>query len=57
MQFYGVKQSKIRWTVFEIKFMKGKNFKENLEAQNYKVGIKNLKKIIKIEEKIGNFLV
>ena len=37
--------------------MKGKNFKENLEAQNYKVGIKNLKKIIKIEEKIGNFLV
>ena len=57
MQFYGVKQSKIRWTVFEIKFMKGKNFKENLEAQNYKVGIKNLRKIIKIEEKIGNFLV
>ena len=27
LQFYGVKQSKIRWTVVEIKFMKGVKFK------------------------------
>ena len=28
MQFYGVKQSKIRWTVVEIKFIKDQKFKE-----------------------------
>ena len=27
LQFNGVKQSKIRWTVVEIKFMKGEKFK------------------------------
>ena len=32
LQFYGVNESKIRWTVVEIKFIKGKNFNENWEA-------------------------
>ena len=41
----------------EIKFIKGKNVFKNWEAQNQKVGIKNLDKIIKIEKKIYNFLV
>ena len=27
LQFNGLKQSKIRWTVVEIKFMKGEKFK------------------------------
>ena len=57
LQFFGVKQSKIRWTDLEIKFIKGKNFKENLEAENQKVGLKNLERYIKIEKKICNFLV
>ena len=34
LQFYGVKQSKIWWTVVEIKFIKGKRFNKNWEAQN-----------------------
>ena len=38
MQFNDVKQSKTRWRDLEIKFIKGKNFKENREVQNNKVG-------------------
>ena len=34
LQFYGVNELKIRWTVVEIKFIKGKNFNENWEVQN-----------------------
>ena len=41
----------------EIKFIKGKNFKENLEAENQKVGPKNFERYIKLEKKICNFLV
>ena len=48
LQFFGVNESKIRWTDLEIKFIKGKNIKENWEAQNQKVGIKNLEKALKI---------
>ena len=54
MQFNGVKQSKIRWTVVEIKFMKGKNFNEKT-GKNQKIGLKNLERYIKIEKKICNF--
>ena len=57
MQFFGVNESKIRWTVLEKKFIKGKNVNENQEPQNQKFGFKNLEKIIKIEKKICNFLV
>ena len=57
LQFFGVNDSKIRWTDLEIKFIKGKTIKENWEVQNQNVGIKNLEKIIKIEKKICNFLV
>ena len=28
LQFFGVNDFKIQWTVFEIKFIKGKNFNE-----------------------------
>ena len=35
----------------KIKFIKGKDFKENWDVQNQKVGIKILGKIIKIEKK------
>ena len=41
--------------VFEIKFIKGRNFNENWEAQNQKVGIKNLKKYTKTEKKFLQF--
>ena len=41
----------------KIKFVKGKDFKENWDAQNQKVGFKNLERYIKIEKKICNFLV
>ena len=44
LQFNGLKQSKIQWTVLEIKFMKGKNFKEIWQPQNQKVGLKLGKK-------------
>ena len=37
LQFFGVKQSKIRWMDLEIKFIKGKNFKENWEVEIQKV--------------------
>ena len=57
MKFSGVNKSKIQWMDLEIKFIKGKNVFKNWEAQNQKVGIKNLDKIIKIEKKIYNFLV
>ena len=57
LQFFGVNGSKIRWTDLEIKFIKGKNFKENWQAQNQKFGLKNLQSNIKIDKKICNFLV
>ena len=57
LQFNGVKQSKIQWMDLEIKFIKGKNFFKNWEAENQKVGFKNLERYIKIETKICNFLV
>ena len=41
----------------EIKFIKGKNFFKNWEAENQKVGFKNLERYIKIEKKNCNFLV
>ena len=55
--FFGINESKIRWTDLEIKFIKHKNNLSKMEAQIQKVGIKNLEKIIKIEKKICNFLV
>ena len=52
LQFNGVKQSKIQWTVLEIKFIKGKNFKEIWQRQtDQKVGLK-IRKETKIEKKI-----
>ena len=45
LQFNGVKQSKIRWTVVEIKFIKGKKHLRKLQfwqAKSQKVGLKNL---------------
>ena len=57
LQFFGVNESKIRWTVLEKKFTKRKNFNENQEPQNQIFGFKNLEKIIKIEKKICNFSV
>ena len=57
MQFFGINESKIRWMDLEIKFIKGKKFNENWDAQNQKFGMNNLEKIIKIEEEICNFLV
>ena len=57
MQFFGVKESKIRWTVVEIKFIKGKKVLINWEAKNQKVSLRNLERYIKIEKKICNFLV
>ena len=56
-KFFGVNESKIRWTVLEKKFTKRKNFNENQEPQNQRFGFKNLEKIIKIEKKICNFPV
>ena len=53
LQFYGVKQSKIRWMDLEIKFIKRKNFNENWQPQNQYIDFKNLAKIIKIEKKIA----
>ena len=40
LQFYGVRQSKIWWTIVEIKFIKGKRLNKNCEAQNQKFGTK-----------------
>ena len=73
MQFYDVKQSKIRWMVIEIKFIKDEKFLKIWEMINLKSGkihknwekfcnlmvlsIKNLKRYIKIEKKICNFMV
>ena len=52
MQFYGVKESKIRWSVLEIKFIKGKNFKKiNLASAKSKIWSKNLGKMHKNREK------
>ena len=36
MQFFGINESKIRRTDLEIKFIKGKKFNENWDAQNGK---------------------
>ena len=57
LQFFGVNDLKIRRTVVEIKFMKGKKFKEIWEAKNQNFGLKILQTYIKIEKKICNFLV
>ena len=57
LQFFGVNESKIRWTVVAIKFIKGKKFLINWEVKNQKVGLKNLERYIKIEKKNCNFLV
>ena len=38
LQFFGINESKIRRTDLEIKFIKGKKFKENWDAQNQKFG-------------------
>ena len=51
MQFFDVKQSKIRWMVVEIKFIKGKNSFKNLESENQKFGPKKSGKIHKNREK------
>ena len=40
LQFYSVKESKIRWSVLEIKFIKGKNFLKIWQVQNQKFGLK-----------------
>ena len=55
MQFFDVKQSKIRWTDLEIKFIKGKTLTKIWEQKNQKFGLKNLERYIKIEKKICNF--
>ena len=55
MQFFGVNESKIRWTVVEIKFIKGKKVFKIWETKNQKVGLKNLERYIKIEKKIAIF--
>ena len=57
LQFNGVKQSKIRWTVVEIKFIKGKKFFKIWGTNKPKFGLKNLKRYIKIEKKICNLMV
>ena len=41
----------------EIKFIKGKNFFKNWEAENQKGGLKNLERYIKIEKKFANLMV
>ena len=46
MQFYGVKQSKIRWTVVEIKFIKGEKVLKIWGTKNPKFGLKNLERYI-----------
>ena len=51
MQFFGVNESKIRWTVIKIKFIKGLKLKEILETKNQKVGLKKPGKIHKNREK------
>ena len=56
LQFYGVKQLKIQWTVVKIKFIKGKWFLKIWETKNQEVCVKNLKKYIKIEKKICNLM-
>ena len=43
MQFNGIKQSKIQWTIVKIKFIKDEKFLKIWEAKNRKVGLKNLK--------------
>ena len=55
LQFFGIKQSKIRWTDLEIKFIKGKTLTKIWEPKNQKIGLKNLERYIKIEKKICNF--
>ena len=57
LQFFGLNDLKIQWTVLEIKFIKGKNFNEKPEYIILKMGLKILEKYIKIEKKICNFLV
>ena len=57
LQFYGGKQSKIRWTVVEIKFIKDEKFFQIRQMQNQKFGLKNLGRYLKIEKKICNFMV
>ena len=53
LQFFGVKQTKIRWTVVKIKFIKGENFKQKIK----KISLKIFERYIKIEKKICNFLM
>ena len=50
LQFIGVNESKIRWTVVEIKFIKGKRFKEIWETKIKNLALKICKKIIEIEK-------
>ena len=52
LKFFGLNDLKIRWTVLEIKFIKGKNFNEKPECLILKIGLKILKEYIKIEKKI-----
>ena len=51
LQFFGVKQSKIRWTDLEIKFIKSKTLAKVWEPKNQKFGLKNLERYIKNREK------
>ena len=51
MQFFDVNDLKIQWTVFELKFIKGKNFNEKQEYINIKSWPKNFEKIHKNREK------
>ena len=57
MQFFGVNDFKIQWTVLEIKFIKGKTLTKNWNTLIFKVGLKILEKFIKIEKKNCNFSV
>ena len=57
LQFFGVNDLKIQWTVFELKFIKGKKFNEKWKYVNLKNWPKIFEKIQKNREKICNFLV
>ena len=51
MQFFGVKQSKIRWTDLGIKFIKGKTLAKIWEPKNQKFDLKKSGKMHKNREK------
>ena len=57
LQFFGLNDLKIQWTVLEIKFIKGKTLTKKPEYLILKMGLKILEEYIKIEKKICNFLV